>query len=357
MSTALEQLAAHAHIHLVRGLVVLCVVCSTAHRSNAQALVNVTSIELRTSVRAHDSTLTIGHVARVTGPRAEIIGAIRLHNTSSRVGLGDIRSAIVNEIPGMDWGSVVLRGSACNLVNISNEPALAPSTDPRIAQEDRVVWKTAGMVDPNRLIGRIAHEMCALADMPTERVRIGYDAKDMVILDTSTLGRIVQIQCSSLSDKTQMRVRIYAGERTILDREIRVLVELRAPVARTNKALRPRHNLSLADFTVREEWYRPSLTVARSDELVDTELRTGLGAGAVVRTADVKPARVIERGDTINVRCISGTVVVEVRARALSDAQANEHLELETLEPERSLRRRLHAVAQGRGKAVIVAHP
>ena len=193
-----------------------------------------------------------------------------------------------------------------------------------------------------------------MADLPPDRVRIGFDSDDAGVLETVTAGRIVQIQCSSLSDKTQMRVRINADERTVLDQEIRVSVQLKGAVARTNKALRPRHALSLEDFSVREEWYRPSLTIASQDQVINTELRTGLGAGAIIRTADITPSRVIERGDIVIVRCIAGTVVVELRAKALADARANEHLELETLEPDRTQRRRIHAVAQGRGKAVIV---
>jgi flagella basal body P-ring formation protein FlgA len=109
--------------------------------------------------------------------------------------------------------------------------------------------------------------------------------------------------------------------------------------------------LAREDLSTDTQWMPLSSAAATAEQLAGAVLRNRLNPGQAISADDVAPPVVVSKGDQVTVHCISGSVVVTTRARAVTSGHDGEVIEFEALDS----KRRFTARMNGKGQAVVAA--
>lgn len=307
----------------------------------------VTTVALHATVRLDaDASVTLGAIAAIEGPQRDTLSALAIPSDPVRAGAWtaltaeSVREAI--EASEAHTGSVVVLGSRSSLTRrtATAQPVTAAKpTSPEPAPGVTTVR--------DHLESWLRSRFRA----GTDDIRVGFDDRDRPTLTTPTAGRVVEVAEIGVSGRMALRVTVYEGDRIVLTEAVRARVELRrdAPVA--TRALRRGDKVQETDFTAQPVWLDPSDPPAPLQSLAGQTLRNAVEAGQTVRSGDIEPSVMIERGQDVSVRTVRGSVVVTTIARAKADAREGELVELEA--KDRSGRRFTARVA-GPGRAVMI---
>lgn len=350
-------------ISLRRVVVLVAALASVlAGRGRAETLgsadpqaIEPTRIALRPTARPDPATpLRLGAVASIAGPHAEAAAALVIAPAGRhpfRVDTDHVRSALHDAGPPLSGPSVLVRGSACTL----RGPAVAApaSAGPIEATADAQPWVRADETQEHTLMRRIADEIASRLELPTDHVRLQFDARALHDLALSTVGRSVEVRLDRAHDRCAVGVRMVESDRLVLQRSVAVRAEVLRTVAVTNEALRPGQTIAVGATRSEQRWVRPSIDAVAPEAVEGMSVRSGVSAQSVLRHGDIQPAVVVRAGDVVLARCVAGSVVLEMRARALRAARAGEALDVETLEPKRSHRRQLRATAVMPGVVMV----
>lgn len=311
------------------------------------------SIELRSSARMTPGTpVTLAQIATLKGGDAIALAGIVIvpagQGPSSKsaspitLTVDHVRSAIDGE-QRVNWGRVTLRGSRCVVLPAESQAAAPP---PARAEPER-----STSVEPGTVRAAAIRRLEQLTATPADRLRATFDAKDATLLDMSTAGRTIEINATATSDRLPLAIRVYERDRTVAEATIRVNVEVEREVVRTSRALRRGETIDADDVTQEAAWTPLTTRPAEAGRVVGSVTKDRIDEGHVLTDDDLAAALAVQRGELVSVRVVSGSVVVQTKARAMASARDGEFVRLRALDSPREFTARM----DGRGRAVIMA--
>jgi flagella basal body P-ring formation protein FlgA len=328
-------------LHLV--LAVVLGVLALALPARAQS-----TIELRSVARVAPGTaLTLGQVAILTGPEAAELAGVPLATTSEQPGtisLEEVRHAIESHAK-VNWGRISLRGSLCSIAAADpSTPAARPAATPAPTSESPTA-------KPGTLRLAVLERIYQLVDAAPDDVRAAFLAEDRDFLELPTAGRTIEVQPTGASDRLPLSIALYEGAHTVASRSIRVAVQVRRPVLIAKSAKHRGEIVTSDDVETDSRWVGPTAKPASREQTLGSAVQSRLAVGDVIMADDVGPVVSVNRGEIVTVRCISGTIVLRTRARAMAAGRDGDLIQFQALDSPRTFFARM----DGKGSAVVLA--
>lgn len=290
---------------------------------------------------AGDEAAALADVVIIDRPAEELARGTR----SGTVDIPRIRQTL-RDVKGVDFSRLLLKGSSCTVRPISM-PAPRHHDTPAHAA---VLPVLASSVPTTIIKGHVALAIARSLDVDPGDVRLTFDPRDARILATTALGRTVDAAPTGRSDDMPVRVTVYERERILLSETVRVGVEVRRPVC----VMTATHGRDLVigedDFVVETRWLKPTTEPVSPEEAVGMAPKSRIKAGDPLMRDSATMPLIVEKGELVAVHCVSGSVVMQVPARAMADGRDGEVIEFKHLRGAGSFLARM----SGRGRAVAV---
>ena len=302
-------------------------------------------IELRSVARLPaGSAVTLGDVAVLTGA-ASPLGSLVLAEAGdgrTTVTLAEVRQAI-RESGTLSRSGVVVRGSSCRIVRL----APLATEQPVEADEKPAELPSAA---PGTVRWHIERTLLRVLGVPMDRLKLTWDQRDHEFLESNTLGRSVLARPIGNSQQMPVSITVYEQDRLIERRVLRVEVLILRETAVAATALSRGSVLEADRLRSESRWVGPGEPTVAFGEAVGMVLRSPVSAGEVISQRVVEPPIVIERGQIVEVHCVSGTIVIVEQARAMRDAVVGEVIRFESID---GRRRTFDARVDGPGIAML----
>lgn len=311
----------------------------------APAALAQSTIELRPSARvAPGETATLEQVATLDGPEAVALADMPVAAPGqASVSLDEVRKALDAKTR-VNWGRITLRGSSCSL---ASGPARAPHNHVQI----KIVEPAPVRVEPGTVRAAVVARISQILQAAEDDLKLAFNPEDDQILNLPTAGRTLEIRPIGGSDRIPLAIALYEHDRTIASRTIRVGVQVRRQVPVATAAQRRGDTIDAGEYTTEARWLPPTATPATAEQLAGAAVQGRVAAGQPVMAKDVAPSTVVSKGEIVSVRCISGSLVLTTRGRALSSAKDGELVQLQALDSKRTYFARM----DGRGRAIVTA--
>ncbi len=310
---------------------------------------------------AHDQPITLGDVATLKGADAQALAGIVLRTQSTEhsddTGLVHISMRYVREIldeEQVNWGKLAISGDDC-VVRVRGAKPRTHAVQ-KGAEQDQPYDRgdpAPVLIDERPTVRNlVAKTLARHYDVRLTDLKILYRESDQDFLDRVEWHRRVEIRptASGRSGVTPIRIRFYEDERIVDDRAIRVTAEVRKTAVLLATDVRRGETISERHVRVQDRWLSPgSHTMDSIDEVVGQKVRSKLHAGALLHPEDLEPPVLIRRGELVNVKCLSGSIVLSARARAMADGAEGELIELRLDGSKKSFLGRVDA----RGRAIV----
>jgi flagella basal body P-ring formation protein FlgA len=325
-----------------KSLVQVCMVAAVmlgARVSLAQSI-----IELRSSARVEaGAAVSLAQIATLHGADATALGEVVIAEKGSsraaKVTVQDVRRIL--EMGKVNWGRVTLRGSVCTLVAPAPVKVAAPP----------VVNAAVLSEDPNSVKRAVADRISRLVQADAESVRLAFDNDDADILNLPTSGRTLEVKPTAASDKLPLALTLYEGDRIVASKSIRVGVLVKRSVVIAAAAKSRGETIAQGDVTIDEQWVGPNVKAATPESVIGASAQGRIGTGQIIRLGDVAPAMIVAKGEQVTVSCVSGSVVLTTKARAMSGGRVGDVIQFQGLEDKRTFAARM----SGKGRAVVIA--
>ncbi|HYE03371.1 MAG TPA: flagellar basal body P-ring formation chaperone FlgA, partial [Phycisphaerales bacterium] len=339
-----------------RALLVLALLLGAA----ASAAHAQTSIELKGAGRpaAPEAPLRLADVARLAGPDAEWLGRVEIPLPPSSRGFAELSTADVRAAltaHGVAMGTVTISGSTCTVGSAAG-PAAAPDLAPAPASAE----PPAAAPTLPTIRDAVHRRLADLYAVDPADLRLSISESDAEFVDRALdpAARVeLQPVGTGTSGRLPVRVLVYRGTaesaRLAESRTVTVAPTLRRQVAIAAGPIDRKEIIGPGSFLIEERWVGPSSKApAPAAAVSGSEAVRRIAAGAVIGAGDIATPIAVRRGQTLWVHCLSGSVGVRVRARALSDGREGEEVPFRVEGSKESFRAR---VSQGR--AVMLASP
>lgn len=309
--------------------------------------------------------VTLGEIADVSGSDAERLGAVLVRpgmlgaGDQATISVDDVRSALNEVSPRVNWGRVTLSGSGCavNFRGIAEKQANAPSgRRSGESRQDATPQPIEDALAQGTVRSAVIARLLDLYTVAPQDLRLGFDTGDAEILDLSAgepAGRRVDVQPGggASSGRVPVSVLIYDGDRVVRAASIIVQAQVQRDVVLARSVI-ARNQAVTADLVqTARQWMSPSAkSPLTMDQVVGGVSMTRLAAGSIIASGDVAAAIACKRGDFVMVHVLSGPVTVRAKARALSQARDGELVQLKVEGSKEPFLARM----SGRGRAVMV---
>ncbi len=282
--------------------------------------------------------ITLGMVAVVEGVGADTLSSVvvvpqALFVDGLVIGVGRIRE-LVEKAPGVNAGRFAISGQACKLVF---QPATAPEPSPRQAPETSAM----PVSDGDSVRGRIRAKLAEVYGVSEDNLRLKFDDTAPAILAEVVIGRVVAIDLGGTGDRVPVQVRIFDGDRLAASATVRTTPSIRRSVTRAGATIAKGEIVIGAMLVTNPDWLPPSIAVVPIESIVGKAARTRIGEGQVVEERHVQARRVVSKGDVCMVDCVSGGLIIQLRARALAHACEDEVVQFQSLSGKRSFAARV----------------
>lgn len=318
------------------------------------------TVQLRTSavVSARADGLRLGEIATLEGSDAAALSGVlvvedlRLASKGSawiEISVGSVRSAIARS--GANMGRLAISGAKC-LVRIEGAAAAEQASEAQASAPEPGAQIVEAEALPT-IRGRVAGALAELFGVDRTEIRFLFEERDESLLVQTDWGRRVAVQPASgaSSSRVMVDVRIYAGDRLVENRRIRVDVEIRRRVVTLLQTVQRGAELTADILSESDMWLSPggAAPVSGIAAAMGTLARSRLDAGSVLRVSEIEPAIIIRRNELVTIHCLRAGFEVRTRARAKRDAGFGDVIEF-TLE---GSRRPFLARVNGPGRAVV----
>jgi flagella basal body P-ring formation protein FlgA len=310
----------------------------------SSARADMTQVTLRGTVRVlSGQAVTLGDVAIIVGDQSlKSVELIKLDD--SRLGRSDwieINASDVQEAIGLSPARVTIRGTTSRI------RVMDPSPKPIFVrnQTGKIIEAFDGPILRDHIRARIRAEL----EVADEDLRLVFSGRDARLIRTPTQGLIVEIQPLGLSSEMPIAANLYDGEKIVLSETLRVRVEVRKKVLVATKLIARRSEIAGKDYEVESRWVAPTLEFASVADMDGAISRSALKPGDLIEKREVEPPIVVKRGDSVSVRCIAGSIVAKITARALGDGRDGDRIKFEPVNGGR----RFFATVNGAGRAVL----
>lgn len=318
-----------------------------------------TTITVRSSARLESGAqeVRLRDVAEVSPVGSELEDLVVLTGLAAdtgrdwiRIDLASIRAAL--DAAGVNWGKVSLHGGDCTL----------RLTEPRLAtRSDGTRGNPRGLATPTNvdlsglatLRTAIATRLAALYGVDPDRLRLGFDPADEPALGTLVSNRTVEIQPGGLesSSRLPVAVTLYDGDRVVLSRTVPVDALVYRPTLTASTTIERGRTITQDMVKSVEQWVSPGpRSPAETSSVIGAVSQGRIQAGEIIAAADIAPPLACKRGDTVYIHCLSGSIVVKVKGRALGSARDGELVQVKCESSDDPITARM----SGRGRAVMV---
>lgn len=319
------------------------------------------SIILRaTAQAAANAPLTLGGIADLDGDEAKALASLSLveepgararGSTWIEITAAEVREALAEA--GAPLSRLSISGGVCTirLARVAAKPVVDQAEPRGETPSKSIVDDQSGAT----IRSQVAASIARLLGAEQRDVRLLFDRSDESFLSETTWGRRIAVQpaTNGSSSTIVVEVRVFSGtDATLLERRrLRVEAEVRRHVVIMTDARRRRQTIRAGDVERRELWMEVdgSAPVESIDEAIGAVARRRIGAGEILRTSDLEPPVLIERGQMVTVHCLRQGFAVRSRARAQGDGRLGEMIEL-SLE---GSRKTFYARVNGPGEAVM----
>ena len=316
-----------------------------------------TTISIRPSARlATDAQqVRLDDIADITPHDAALAETIVLDNLSRSDGQGwikidteSIRAAL--EGTHINWGKTSIRGGTCT-VRLS-EAKLATREVKSTRSTAATQPTTVELSGPVTIKTMVTARLAALYKVEAHQLKLGFDGSDAGLLSTLVGDREVEIEPGGLGTSTRLPINItlYEGDRVVVSGSIRVEAMVYRPQVTAAMTIERGRTITDDQLSIIERWQSPgSKPMVSEDELVGAIARKRIASGEIIEAGDAEPPLACKRGDTVFVHCVSGNVVVKIKARAMASARDGELVKLKSDSSAEPFLARM----SGRGRAVL----
>ena len=307
------------------------------------------TIELRRAVRMPEgrTELTLRDIAAMEGEHALSLAETVVFTVTSplattvEIPVEDIQAKL--EAAGVRWASVHLAGGDVTVRPRARAATATPQamhsisiekrTVPEVPREYREnVFLAVGIVRENTLRGAIAQRFVHALGVDAADLRLTFDAEDEAFLLESLAERRFEIQprTNFASERVELTVREWAGSEVAQTRTVTVQPLVRALTTTMAQSVSRGQMITEHDIARDEQWLAPNAAAihAAPEQAIGMVASITLREGVAVRSRDVTTQAVVERGDRVVVRCVSGSVVITMTAEAREDGSVGQEIEL-----------------------------
>lgn len=323
---------------MIRTFFILLVFASTASA-------DIVRVTLRGTARvAAGSPVTLADVASVAGDDAlgsVVVLGVEDAKTRARGSWAEVSADDVIDAMGLARARVTVRGTLCRvrLMDAAPAPTLVRTRQGQLVES----------FDGPILRDHIRQRLCAELGVADEDLRLEFSADDATLVRTPTEGYTVEVQPLGSSAKMPLALAVYDGERIVLSASTYVKVEVRKPALVAERPIENRGQIGPLDFCSERLWVDPTVILASAADMEGATARANLEPGDTIELRHVEPPIIVKRGDMATVRCVAGTIVAKVSARALDDGRDGDRIRFEPVNGGR----RFFATINGPGRAVL----
>lgn len=303
--------------------------------------------------------ITLMDVADVDGPNADALRSVIITEDLRRlpvagpgvvsVGLTAVRSAL--DSAGVHWGRTVLSGSVCEVRH--DWPTESRSV--RLERAERAAPQVVDVSGEMTVRKAIALRIASHLDVEPTGLRLLIRAADASALDRPTGSWRIDVEAGASAASARLPVRVFAyeGDRLAMSQtaDVEVLIERGVLVAA--KDISRGDSIASDSFRSEHRWLSPAQASQAVLELggdpapvASSRIREG-----TLLTREMMQAPIAaKRGDTVWVHCLSGSVRIKAKARAMESIRDGE-VGLFRLEGSQETFR---ARMSGSGRAVMV---
>jgi len=299
------------------------------------------SITLRSRLLLDERTdITLGMIAMLEGAEAMALSETVVLPLASIedglvIGIGKVRE-VIEKTPGVNAGRFSIAGNACRVVMRKEPTADLESTTSGLQAVD-----APGPTTGDSVQARIEWKLAETYGVQREDLRVTFDERAPSILAASVSGRIVAIELAGTGDRVPVQIRIFEGDRLIENGTVRTVPSVRRRVTRATAAVAKGEVVNVAMLTSAPDWLPPSIVPASIETIVGKAACARIGEGQIVEERHVKPPQVVSRGDICMIDCLSGGLIIQLRARALAHGRTGETIGFQSLSGKRPFQARI----------------
>jgi flagella basal body P-ring formation protein FlgA len=298
------------------------------------------TIALRDHARVFGSVITLADIAALRGPNAEALAQVEIAKfPESQQQLSVSRRQVLDALrrESVHMGLVSCSGSMrIEIIRLAEPRHQAPADESSEAVDNIArANPVAPLIEPVDADDvSIAGESLTLRDRMRQWIEqsldADYQAINIALIDETSpqwglserQGRFeIEPLSRDLLGRVPIVVRQYRGDDLLHTVHVQVEVQImRSVVVATRRILRGQ-TFTDADVTLTSRW----LTSLAQTPMTDPQQMVGqvadrlISADAIVMQGDARPPCLVERGQMMIVRCISGNLVIRSEARALED--------------------------------------
>lgn len=224
--------------------------------------------------------------------------------------LPEVRRALASAA-GVNMGRIALSGSTI-VVRVSADGG---STPPAVLAAE-YSGETLGGVLPGSLAKWLG--------IRPEDVQVDTAAVDPSVLRTPVTNRTYTVTTSSRGDVLPVQVRVFEGDKPVLTQTIRVGVKVRRDACVAARDIKRGETLGAADFRVVPAWTGSGTVLAEASTALGATARSAIKAGGIIEDRQVDHPPTVQRGDLVNVDCVSGSVLLRATMRAREDGKVGD---------------------------------
>lgn len=327
------------------------------------------TITLRDSdVPAGDGVVTLGNIAELEGERAESLADVVVADATgptTPISLTAVREQLTEA--GAHWGKITLRGPSQIIVNHrgtrspvvdapqkSAAPALAGETATATANPIAMIDLGQGGRTLRQIVHGYVHNH---HDVGAHDLRITFvDDNDDTWALTDAAGRFeLQPTDRDLLGRVPFNVRRYAGDQLVGEHRVVVNVSVRRSVVVAQRDVQRRQTITSADVKLESRWIEAATAdgLGSINDALGMTASRRLRAGQVLDADAIEPRRVVQRGQLITVRAISGGLVIKTVGRSMEDGYQGQLIEVRN----DKTREKFHVRVSGPQSGVLLVNP
>lgn len=299
-----------------------------------------TRVMLKSAVKMETAidSLLLSHIAEITGDGADALGAVEVAPSplSARdrwvtVDIEQVRGALTKH--GVNWGTTSLHGSECRVRLESQAPTVQSESRAREARPGKPEPQPVSFTGPSTIKMMAAARLADLYGVERGEIRIAWPVDDTGFLEEPVGGRRIDLHPLGVatSARVPLRISVFEGERMVASKLVTAESLVQREIVVVTERVARLELLSEASIAVERRWVSPGPKAPATPNQVIGRCALGhLDTGRVVNVGDVGMPLAVKRGDVVDVHCLSGTITVRMKARALSDAKVGELVQLRT---------------------------